>query len=108
MLGSLGTFSVGIAVHGDVNQNPDLITAGEQDVMITLSCQGGDCSGAQLVENSAFKLVAAKFINGGDVNGDPNDSAFGGSGDGGLVPEPGTLALTCMGLAGLLLMGRRR
>ena len=116
MVDGFGNFNVGFAVHGDVNDNTDLIVAGEQNVMVLLSCADGDCSSATLVENTQGKLVAAKFINGGavydesvqnDPGGSNNDSAFGASGTGGLVPEPSTLGLALAGLAGLALIGRR-
>jgi len=116
MVDGFGDFSVGIVVHGDVNQNPDLITPTEVAV-ITLGCSDiGGCAAATLVDTSQFKQVAVKFINGGavydeSVENDPfgsnNDSAFGASGSGGLVPEPSTLGLALAGLAGLALIGRR-
>lgn len=102
-----GTFTAGFGVHGDVNQNPDLILAGVQNVMVFLSCLDGDCSGASLVDNANGKGVAAKFINGGDAYGDPNDSAFGAS-PVAFVPEPATAATVALGLIGLGWMGRRR
>jgi hypothetical protein len=100
-----GFFTTGFGVSGDVNQNPDLITAGEQDVMVLLSCADGDCSGASLEDNANGKAVAAKFVNGGSVFGDPNDSAFGASSVA-VVPEPGTAGLVALGL--LALASRRR
>jgi len=106
MVDGFGNFNVGFAVHGDVNQNPDLIVAGEQGVVVILGCADGDCSSAELVDNANGKAVAAKFINGGNVYGDPNDSAFGAS-SAGYVPEPGTAALLGLGLLALA-GGRRR
>jgi hypothetical protein len=101
-----GTFSTGFGVHGNVNQNPDLILAGEQGVIVLLGCADGDCSGALLENNANGKAVAAMFINGGDVYGDANDSAFGAS-PAAFVPEPGTAALLGVGLLGLAGAGRR-
>lgn len=112
-----GTFSVGIVVHGDVNQNDDLITAGQQNVMIILGCSDiGGCAAASIVDTSKGKQVAAKFINGGAVYDegpgnklDGNDSAYGASGEGfPPIPEPGTAALLFVGLSGLLAATRRR
>lgn len=107
MVDGFGMFTVGIAVHGDVNQNPDLITATEQNVMVILTCADGDCSSAALVDNASGKAVAAKFINGGDNFGDPNDSAFGAS-PAGFVPEPGTGTLVGLGLFAMVAHHRSR
>jgi hypothetical protein len=115
MVDGFGDFNVGVAVAGDVNLNDDRIDSGEQDVMILLSCLDGDCSDAVLVDNAKGKAVAAKFINGGavydesaanDPGGSNNDSAFGASSAGAVVPEPALGALALAGLAGLV--GRRR
>jgi hypothetical protein len=107
-----GTFSVGLEVHGDVNQNPDLIVAGEQNVMLILTCLDGDCSGWSLAQTSKGKLVAAKFINGGEVFDEEyeggNDSAYGASGTGAVVPEPLTAWLLGIGLGALALAERKR
>jgi hypothetical protein len=107
MVDGFGTFSAGFGVHGDLNQNPDLIVAGETNVMVFLGCQDGDCSGAMLDNTAMGKAVAAKFINGGDAFGDPNDSAFGAS-PAAFIPEPGTAALLALGLFGLAIGSRRR
>lgn len=107
MVNGFGLFSTGFMVHGNVNQNPDVIVAGEQGVMVFLSCQDGDCSGAMLDNNAMGKAVAAMFINGGSVFGDTNDSAFGAS-PVAFIPEPGTAALMALGLLGLAVGGRRR
>jgi hypothetical protein len=51
--------------------------------------------------------VAAKFINGGNVYGGPNDSASGASPAGfPPIPEPSSAALLIAGLGGLLAAGR--
>jgi len=104
MVDGFGTFTAGFGVHGNVNQNPDLILAGQQNYMLLIGCADGDCSDAMLEDNAMGKAVAAKFIHGGDAYGDPNDSAFGAST---VVPEPGTAALLGLGLIGLVGAGRR-
>jgi hypothetical protein len=103
MVDGFGTFTAGFSVHGNVSQNPDLILAGQQNYMLLVGCADGDCSDAMLEDNAMGKAVVAKFINGGDAYGDPNDSAFGAS----PVPEPGTAALLGLGLIGLVAAGRR-
>lgn len=101
---AFGSFSTGFRVHGSAPQNPDLIVAGEQNVMVLLGCQDGDCSSAMLVNNANGKAVVGKFINGGNAYGDPDDSAFGAS----PVPEPATAVLLALGLIGLAVGSQRR
>jgi hypothetical protein len=98
-----GIFTAGVGIHGSVKHNPDLILAGQQGYMLLLGCADGDCSDAMLDDNAMGKAVVAKFINGGNVYDDPNDSAWGAS----PVPEPGTAALLGLGLIGLVAAGRR-
>ena len=107
MVNGFGNFSTGFGVHGDRNQNPDLIVSGEMNVMVFLTCQDGDCSSAMLDNNAKGKAVAAKFINGGNAFGDENDSAYGAS-PAAFVPEPGTAALMALGLFGLAIGSRGR
>ena len=104
MVDGFGIFTAGFGVHGSVNDNPDLILAGQQNYVLLIGCADGDCSDAELNDNAQSKAVAAKFINGGNVYGDPNDSAWGAST---VVPEPGTAALLGLGLIGLVGAGRR-
>jgi hypothetical protein len=110
----LGTFDYHVGVQGNINTSSATILSGtSQTLSFSFTC------GALLpevcdmddfvVNNAAGKAVAAKFVNGGPAFGDPNDSAFGASGEGfPPVPEPGTAALVGLGLLGLAYAGRRR
>ncbi|MBW2274956.1 MAG: PEP-CTERM sorting domain-containing protein [Deltaproteobacteria bacterium] len=102
-LGGLGTFNLGVELIGDVNLNPDLIAPGETaTILISFSCSG-TCDDGDVINNLKDKAAAAKFRNGGNVNGDPNDSAFGAS----PVPEPTTAVLLALGLVGIGFARRR-
>ena len=106
-----GNFNLGLLVDMDVNANDDLIESGEtHQIILSFTCSG-TCDEDDLVENGMSKLVAAKFINGGevfeeDVEGG-NDSAYGASGSGALVPEPSVAWLVGVGLAGWFAARRR-
>jgi hypothetical protein len=88
---------------GDVNLNPDLILPGETaTILISFACTG-TCDESDWIDNANGKAAAAKFINGGNAFGDPNDSAFGAS----AIPEPSTALLLSLGLVGLAARHRR-
>lgn len=104
MVDGLGMFNLGMTLIGDVNLNPDLILPGETaTILLSFSCSG-TCDDDDVINNLKGKAAAAKFINGGNVNGDPNDSAWGAS----PVPEPSTALLVGLGLTGLAATARRR
>jgi hypothetical protein len=103
MVDGFGLFNLGVTLIGDVNLNPDLILPGETAaILISFAC-AGTCDESDLINNAKGKAAAAKFLNGGDVYGDPNDSALGAS----AVPEPSTALLMSLGLAGLAAVRRR-
>jgi hypothetical protein len=105
-----GNFNLGLLVDMDVNLNDDLIESGETHVIILSFTCSGTCDEDDLVENDMSKLVAAKFINGGAVFEEEeggNDSAYGASGSGALVPEPSVAWLIGVGLVGLFAARRR-
>jgi hypothetical protein len=98
-----GLFTLGVTLIGDVNLNPDLILPGETaTILISFSCTG-TCDESDWIDNGQGKAAAAKFINGGNAFGDPNDSAFGAS----AIPEPSTALLLSLGLVGLAARHRR-
>jgi hypothetical protein len=97
MVDGFGTFNLGVVLIGDVNLNPDLILPGETaTILISFACSG-TCDSSDVLNNAMGKAAAAKFINGGPVYGDGNDSAFGAS----PIPEPSTGLLVGLGLVGL-------
>ena len=103
MINGFGMFNLGLTLFGNVNSNPDLILPGETATILLSFVCGGTCDDSDLINNLAGKAVAAKFINGGDAYGDPNDSAFGAS----PIPEPSTALLMGLGLVGMGLRRRR-
>ena len=80
----MGLFQLGLVVDSDVNLNDDLIESGETHVIVLSFTCSGTCDEDDLVLNTKSKLVAAKFINGGEVFEEAfpggNDSAIGASG----------------------------
>jgi hypothetical protein len=105
-----GSFNLGLLVDADVNLNDDLIGNGETHVIVLSFTCSGTCDESDLILNAEGKLVAAKFINGGAVFEEEeggNDSAFGASGTGAVVPEPSLALLIGAGLAGLFAARRR-
>jgi len=103
MVDGFGDFNLGVVLIGDVNVNPDLILPGEiATILISFSCVG-TCDSGSVENNLKGKAAAAKFINGGNIHGDLNDSAFGAS----PIPEPSTALLLGLGLAGLTTYRRR-
>jgi hypothetical protein len=103
MVDGFGMFNLGLTLFGDVNLNPDLILPGETaTILLSFAC-GGTCDDSDLINNLKGKAAAAKFINGGNAYGDPNDSAFGAS----PIPEPSTALLMGLGLVGMGLRRRR-
>ena len=103
MVDGFGMFNLGLVLIGNANLNPDLILPGEDaTILISFSCTG-TCNDFDVIDNLQGKAAAAKFINGGDAYGDPNDSAWGAS----QVPEPSTALLLSLGLVGLAARRRR-
>jgi hypothetical protein len=103
MVDGFGLFTLGVSRIGDVNLNTDLILPGETaTILISFAC-AGTCDESDVINNLSGKAAAAKFINGGNVYGDPNDSAFGAS----PVPEPASVLLVGLGLVGLASRRRR-
>ena len=98
-----GLFNLGVTLIGNFNTNDDLILPGETaTILISFTCTG-TCDESDWIDNAEGKAAAAKFINGGDRFGDPNDSAFGAS----PIPEPSTALLLSLGLVGLAARRRR-
>jgi len=121
MVDGFGNFEVNLidGTGGDASQ----ITEGETQTFL-LTYTG--TLGAGILESNGppnNKMVAAKFVEGppdpecagvvipteqcpqGELT---EDSAFGASGSGAIVPEPATAWLLGLGIAGLLLSGRKR
>ena len=97
-----GTFDFGLT-DGTGELNPNIIMPGE-NIAFVFSVNAGLADADFIVGNDMDYLVAAKFVNGPDDPEDPGneDSAFGAA------PEPGMLGLFALGLAGLLVVARRR
>jgi hypothetical protein len=92
-----------------VGPNPAQITEGETQTF--LLAYTGTLAAGILEANASGKMIAGKFVEGPAAN-DPDetveDSAFGASGSGAIVPEPAAAWLLGLGIAGLLLSGRKR
>ncbi len=112
-VGGFGSFDDGAkanpdSVSNEVGLNPDLVMAGETGIFVYSFVCGGVCDETDFIvptDPQGFTF-AAKFINGGGLDG---DSAWGGTmGSGVPIPEPGTATLIMLGLAGLGVVGRRQ
>ncbi|MGH7287712.1 MAG: PEP-CTERM sorting domain-containing protein [Myxococcota bacterium] len=120
MIDGFGNFEFHL-VDG-VGGDPDQIIPGET-VTFIFTYTGTLAAGILEANSPEGKMVAGKFVNGppdpecaGVIVPTPQcpegesteDSAFGASGSGAVIPEPATAWLLGIGIAGLLLSGRRR
>jgi hypothetical protein len=103
MVDGFGTFDFGLT-DGVGENNANIIEPGE-NIVFVFGVNAGLADADFIVGNDMDYLVAAKFVNGPDDPEDPGneDSAFGAA-----TPEPGMLGLLALGLAGLLVVARRR
>jgi hypothetical protein len=101
--GGLGTYDHHVTVTGNFNKSSATIQDGTwASLVFSFDCVDVDvCSVLDFaaINGDKGKALAAKFVNGGDAFGDPDDSAFGASPS--HMPEPGTGALLGLGLVAL-------
>ncbi len=103
MVDGFGIFDFGLT-DGTGETNPNIIMPGE-NIVFLFTVNAGLADTDFIVANSGGYLVAAKFTNGPDDPEDPGneDSAYGAA-----TPEPAMLGLFALGIAGLLVVARRR